>query len=85
MPEISRFYGIIIRIYPGESAASFSCRVCGARSVYRNRRWKVLYGYIPSTAPQLVRTWLQEHNEELRELWALTVESRPLHKIAPLE
>jgi hypothetical protein len=38
---------------------------------------KVLYRYIPGTALQLVRTWMQQHEAELRDLWDLATESAP--------
>ena len=86
MPEISRFYGIIIRMYPGDHPPPHFHAVYAEHEAFIEiATGNILYGHVPGTALQLVRTWMQQHEGELEKLWDLAMQSRPLHKIAPLD
>jgi hypothetical protein len=54
MPEISRFYGIIIRMYPGDHPPPHFHAVYAEHEAFIEiATGKVIYGYVPSTALQL--------------------------------
>ena len=86
MPEISRFYGIIIRMYPGDHPPPHFHAVYGEHEAFVEiETGNVLYGYVPVTALRLVQMWAAEHRDELRRRWASAERSEPLTKIPPLE
>lgn len=86
MPEISRFYGIIIRMYPGDHPPPhFHAVYAEDEAFVEIETGRLLYGYLPATALRLVQMWADEHQNELRQHWASAERSEPLAKIAPLE
>ncbi len=86
MPEISRFYGIIIRMYPGDHPPPHFHAVYGEHEAFVEiETGNIVYGYVPGTALRLAQMWAAEHRDELRRLWTLAERSQPLTKIAPLE
>jgi hypothetical protein len=86
MPEISRFYGIIIRMYAGDHPPPHFHAVYGEYEAFVEiASGRVLYGHLPATALRLVQMWAAEHENELRQDWASAERSEPLAKIAPLE
>jgi hypothetical protein len=86
MPEISRFYGIIIRMYPGDHPPPHFHAVYAEHEAFVEiETGRVLYGSLPATALRLVQMWAAEHQNELRQHWASAERSEPLAKIAPLE
>jgi hypothetical protein len=86
MPEISRFYGIIIRVYSGDDPPPHFHAVYGEHEAFIEiETGRILYGYIPGTALRLVQLWIDQHTNELREAWSAAVQLAPLKKIAPLE
>jgi len=87
MPELSRFYGIIIKmiyadniqhnkphfhVYYGEHEASVG--IDG----------DLLAGSLPVKQLRLVQAWTAIHEEELYRAWNLAVQNRPIEKIEPL-
>lgn len=84
MPVLSRFYGIIIRMYfqqaehnpphihaiYGEDMAAISIR-----------SGEVLEGYLPPKATSLVQEWVQLHADELLSIWE-TQEFRALDPLS---
>ncbi len=86
MPEISRFYGIIIRMYSGDHPPPHFHAIYGEHEAFIEiETCRIIYGYIPATALRLVQLWTDQHRNELRELWSSAVQLEPLGKIAPLE
>jgi hypothetical protein len=86
MPEICRFYGIIIRMYGGDHPPPHFHAVYGEHEAFVElETGQILYGYLPATALRLVQTWLAQHPEELNQDWKLAEQLRPLKKIAPLD
>ena len=85
MPEICRFYGIIIAMfYDDHNPPHFHARH-GAKTVtIEIRSLRVLEGRIPPRALGLVIEWASEHQEELLEDWKLAKSNQPPKKIAPL-
>ncbi len=86
MPEICRFYGIIIRMYGGDHPPPHFHAVYGEHEAFIEvETGQILYGYLPATALRLVQTWLAQHREEVNQDWKLAEQLRPLKKIAPLD
>jgi hypothetical protein len=86
MPEISRFYGLIIYMYPkdhfppnlhakyGEDWAEISI-ITG----------EIIVGKLPKRAIRLVEDWIELHTNELLENWKECLSENPnFKKIEPL-
>lgn len=86
MPEICRFFGIIIRIFfakhdPPHSHAEYQ----GGKAVF-DFNGNVMKGNLNSkTATRLVREWIDLRFKELEEDWDLARAGQEVKKIAPLE
>ena len=72
MPVISRFYGILIRMYfiqkehqPPHIHAEYA-EFAGSIVIKDGR---VLDGDLPVKAVSLIREWLAMHRDELQEIW----------------
>ena len=84
MPEICRFYGIIIKMYflgnehnPPHIHAIYNKEI----AVIDIKTLKVIDGKIPKRALKLVEEWIKIHKEEINEIW----ESQNFKKIKPLK
>jgi hypothetical protein len=86
MPEISRFYGIIIRMFYDDHNPPHFHAMYGNDEVWVNiNTLAVFYGKLPSRALGMVIEWASLHQDELRRNWKLIeAEQRP-EKIAPLK
>ena len=86
MPEISRFYGIIIAIYYSEHAPPhFHARYGSNEASFRIQDLGLLHGSLPPRALGLVVEWAEMHRTELSENWELASARKPLKPIAPLK
>ena len=85
MPEISRFFGIVIRMFYDEhNPPHFHAEYVGKKAVF-DFKGNVIRGNLSSrTATKLVREWVDLHVSELEEDWELARESREIKKIEPL-
>ena len=84
MPVLSRFYGIIIRMYflQKEHNPPHIHAICGENvAAITIADGKVLEGELPAKALEMVREWLSEHREELLSIW----ETQEFRQIPPLE
>ncbi len=85
MPEICRFYGIVIKMYfadhapPHFHAEYGECEVRVAIDTLA-----VITGSLPPRAMGLTVEWATLHRAELLELWARTREFQVLHRLDPL-
>lgn len=80
MPVISRFYGIIIRMYFQQSEHKLPhihAIYCDDMSAISIMSGEVLYGKLPPKALMLVQEWISIHREELLQMWE-TQEFKPL-------
>jgi len=85
MPEISRFYGIIIAIFFHEhNPPHFHARYGNEWVVIDIRNLSVLEGRIPARALGLVIEWASQHRQELEKNWELAYQKKPLERIPPL-
>lgn len=83
MPEISRFYGIIIKMFfkpkehePAHIHAIYNENV----GIFDIKTFEMTEGDLPLKAQQLVKEWLQLHGNELIDMW----NSQQMGKIEPL-
>lgn len=84
MPEISRFYGIIIKMFfkPKEHEPSHIHALYGEHiGIFNIRTLEMTEGDLPGKAQALVTEWLAEHQDELQKMW----DSQELKKLPPLE
>ena len=85
MPEISRFFGIIIRMFYNEhNPPHFHAEYSGNKAVF-DFQGNVTKGNLSSrTATKLVREWIDLHLFELETDWKLAKENKEINKIEPL-
>lgn len=85
MPEISRFFGIVIRMYYDEhNPPHFHARYGGEHAAIEIESLRVLEGGLPPRALGLVVEWAWEHRGELLANWEAARSNLPPAKIAPL-
>ena len=84
MPVLSRFYGIIIRMYflqsehnPPHIHAIYNEDVAAIDFV----TGEVMEGPLPPKALAMVKEWVQLHQNELKEIW----DTQEFKQLAPLE
>jgi hypothetical protein len=86
MPELSRFFGIVIRMFYDDHAPPHFHAVYGARqAIIAIPDLMVLRSNLPPRALGLVMEWAAQHRSELLEDWDLARAQAPLRAIAPLE
>jgi len=85
MPEISRFFGIIIRMFYDEhNPPHFHAEYSGNKAIF-DFQGNIIKGNLRSrTATKLVREWIDVHLFELEENWELARKSQEINKIDPL-
>jgi hypothetical protein len=85
MPEISRFYGIIVRMYFDDHAPPHFHAFYGDDSVVIDiRLLAVIAGNIPPRAFGLVMEWAAAHRQDLLAAWERAVNSEIPGRIDPL-
>lgn len=86
MPEISRFFGIVIFMYFDEhDPPHFHAKYGEERALISIHELKVLEGKLPRRALSLVLEWAHEHRDELLQNWISLQTTGEYSKIAPLE
>ena len=86
MPELSRFYGIVIAMYQNDHGpAHFHARYAGMKAKVRIDPSEVIAGELPPRATKLVLEWAQLHRDELLHCWDLVMQSQVPPAIAPLD
>lgn len=86
MPEISRFFGIVIQMYYNDhDPPHFHVRYSGQRALVAIEDLAILGGQLSPRALSLVREWAALHREELTEDWNLARAESELRPIPPLE
>lgn len=84
MPEISRFYGIIIRMFlidREHPPRHIHIKYGEHQAVMALNDLHLIDGRLPSRCLMLVREWAQIHQQELIEMW----DTQNFYRIAPLE
>jgi len=86
MPELSRFFGIIVRMFFDEHNPPHIHAEYQGRKAVLDLNGNVTRGDLGSrTATRLVREWIDLHVDELRADWELAQAGREIKQIAPLE
>ena len=85
MPEISRFYGIIIAMFfDDHNPPHFHARYAGKKVAIEIESLRILEGSLPPRALGLVIEWASQHKVALRDNWELTKKNLQPQKIEPL-
>jgi len=85
MPEICRFYGIIIAMFfDDHNPPHFHARYGKDTAAIEISSLRVLEGQFPPRALGLVVEWASQHERELLKNWDLAKNNQPIKKIAPL-
>ena len=85
MPEISRFYGIIIAMFwDDHNPPHFHARYGRHKAALEIRSLRILDGTLPPRALGLVVEWASHHVDELMRNWEEARNNKPLQKINPL-
>ena len=85
MPEISRFYGIIIAMFYDEhNPPHFHARYGGYKVSINIQTLSILEGKLPPRALGLVIEWASLHQDELLQNWNLALARQTPNKIEPL-
>ena len=86
MPEISRFYGIIIRMYFGDhNPPHFHAEYQEFKAEYNIQSLDVIVGVMPKRAHALILEWASLHKKELLENWEKASIPDSINQIEPLE
>ena len=82
MPEIARFYGIIIKLFFGDHPPPHFHAVYGERiGLFSIDTLEMIEGDLPSRAKKLVVEWANINKTELKRMW----KTQEVHKLPPLE
>lgn len=85
MPELSRFYGIVIKMYFADHGPPhFHAEYADAEALMSIETLAVFAGRLPARALSLVTEWAELHQDELRAAWAKASELEPVDRIDPL-
>ena len=86
VPELCRFYGIVVRMYFGDHPPAHFHAVYGDdEAVIEIETLAVLNGHLPARARGLVLEWASLHQQELGEAWERAKRLEPPGSIDPLE
>ena len=83
MPEIARFYGIVIKMFfkPKEHEPSHIHALYGEyMGEFNIQTLEMIQGDLPDRAQKLVQEWIGEHQEELQTMW----DNQQIRKLSPL-
>lgn len=83
MPEISRFYGIIIKMFfkPKEHEPSHIHAIYGEHiGIFNLQTKEMLEGDLPKRAQDMIKEWLTIYQKELLKMW----EEQNITKLPPL-
>ncbi len=85
MPELSRFYGIVIRMfYRDHNPPHFHAEYGGEEMIVEISTLAVVGGRLPPRATGLVMEWAAQHSDDLRLAWEQARTMRPIDPIEPL-
>lgn len=86
MPEISRFYGIIIRMfYNDHNPPHFHVIYQDNEALIDINTLNIMNGNLPKRAKSLAIEWAIEHRDELLANWQKARNNESLEKINPLD
>lgn len=89
MPELSRFYGIIIRMFSEAEAshhlAHFHAYYQEYVAIYSITPLEMIGGELPRRQQRLVEAWAELHRDELLADWDLLQQGNRPRPIKPLQ
>ena len=86
MPEISRFFGIVIRMYYNDhQPPHFHADYGEFQAEINIETFEILKGNLPQRVLGLVLEWAALHRDELRADWERARKAQVLEPIAPLQ
>ena len=88
MPELARFYGIVIRMFVETGGPHhrphFHAYYQDHAAAFAIDNLDCLGGGLPTAQRRLVEAWAEIHRDELQHDWTLVQSSQPPLKIEPL-
>ena len=84
MPEIARFYGIVIKMFfkPKEHEPSHIHALYGeCVGEFNVQTFEMMEGDLPPKAQMLVQEWLSLYSDQLQAMW----DTQEIKKLPPLE
>ncbi|MCF8304296.1 MAG: DUF4160 domain-containing protein [Bacteroidales bacterium] len=86
MPEIARFYGIVIRMYfKDHNPPHFHAEYAGFNAEYDIETLDVIAGGLTNRAHAMVLEWASQHKRELLNNWKKAAVPEKMDKIEPLK
>jgi hypothetical protein len=86
MPEISRFLGIVIKMFFNDhEPPHFHVEYQNYRAVFSIRDLRLIRGSLPPRVTTFVLEWAFRYRDDLMENWRLAQNMEPLQAIPPLE
>ncbi|WP_419846811.1 DUF4160 domain-containing protein [Candidatus Poriferisocius sp.] len=85
MPELSRFYGIVIRMFANDHNPPHFHAQYGEHSATIDIATRsIIEGSLPRRCRNMVAEWSELHEQELMSAWHTLKSGTPPQKIAPL-
>ena len=82
MPEIARFYGIIIKLFFGDHPPPHFHAVYGEHvGLFNIETLEMIEGDLPKRAKKLIIEWATLNKSQLKEMW----KTQEFHKLPPLD
>ncbi|MEI7796193.1 MAG: DUF4160 domain-containing protein [Methylococcaceae bacterium] len=81
MPEVTRFYGIIIKLFFGDHPPPHFHVVYGEyNALFNIETLEIIEGDLPNRASKMVIEWATRYQTELLEMW----QTQQFNKLPPL-
>lgn len=85
MPEVSRFYGIVIKIfYDDHNPPHFHAEYGEHEALVNINTLAIIGGRLPPRALGMVTEWASQHQQELLAAWERAKQLQPPGRIQPL-
>ncbi|MDR0847447.1 MAG: DUF4160 domain-containing protein [Propionibacteriaceae bacterium] len=87
MPELSRFFNIVVRMFYSDQSEHNKPHVHVEYNEFRavvGLDGELLAGHLPTKQWRLLLGWITLHEEELYIAWNQAVRNEPFGKVAPL-
>jgi len=82
MPEIARFYGIIIKLFFGDHSPPHFHAIYGEHvGLFNIDDLEMIEGDLPNRARKLIVEWATMYKNQLKEMWS----KQEFQKLPPLE
>lgn len=86
MPELSRFFGIVIAMYYNDHDPPHFHAIFGeSETVIEISSGRTIRGSLPRRANYLVLEWWSKNREAISVNWQLALQRKKLNRIDPLE